>query len=240
MYKDKTVLGIIPARGGSKGLPGKNIRILAGKPLISWTIESALSSGYLDRVIVNTDDKEIAEIAGEAGAEIPFLRPEELAGDKTPMRDVINHTVAFFKSMHVIYDYVALLEPTSPLRKDDDIDNAIKMLIDHESKADSLVSVGEVHLEHPSIMKHIKDGYVHIYERSGARITRRQDLDTVYFPYGVIYLAKALNLIQTGTFYQDRTIPFLIERWQNYEVDDIYDFICIEAVINHVREGVHK
>jgi CMP-N-acetylneuraminic acid synthetase len=89
-------------------------------------------------------------------------------------------------------------------------------------------------------MKHIKDGYVHIYERSGARITGRQDLDTVYFPYGVIYLAKALNLIQTGTFYQDRTIPFLIERWQNYEVDDIYDFICIEAVINHVLEGVHK
>src|SRR3990172_8434607 len=147
MYKGKSVLGIIPARGGSKGLSRKNIRLLAGKPLIAWTIEQANTSKYLDKVIVNTDDQQIADTAKKYGADVPFLRPRELAGDTTPMIDVIFHTLNFFKNSGTAFDYLALLEPTSPLRADHDIDNAIQKLIS-ETDADSLVSVGEVHLEH--------------------------------------------------------------------------------------------
>ena len=117
MFKDRTILGIIPARGGSRGLPGKNVREISGKPLIAWSIESAASSKYLDRVIVTTDDNEIAGIAERSGAEVPFIRPENLAGDKTPMLDVVVHAVDFFKAKEITFDYVALLEPTSPLRK---------------------------------------------------------------------------------------------------------------------------
>jgi len=233
MYKGRTVLGIIPARGGSKGLPGKNIRNLAGKPLIAWTIERALSSRHFDTVIVNTDDRDIADIAEKYGAEVPFMRPEELADDRTPMIDVIRHTVEYYRNINISFDYIALLEPTSPLRKPDDIDQAITQLIDREDEADSLVSVGEVHLEHPSIMKIINEGKLMPYELGAGIVTRRQELDRVYFPYGVIYLTKTEKLVERGTFYTESTIPYFIERWQNYEVDDIYDFVCIEAVLNH-------
>jgi len=239
MYNGRTVLGVIPARGGSKGLPGKNIRELAGKPLIAWTIERALSSRYLDTFIVNTDDRNIADIAEKYGAEVPFLRPQELAIDTTAMIDVIRHTVGYYRNINMFFDYIALLEPTSPLRKGDDIDLAIKQLIDREDEADSLVSVGEVHLEHPSIMKNIMGGKLTPYERDAGIVTRRQDMDTVYFPYGVIYLTKTEKLLEHGTFYLENTIPYFIERWQSYEVDDIYDFICIEAVMNHERKEVH-
>ena len=140
MYKNKTILGIIPARGGSKGLPGKNILDIAGKPLIVWTIERAINSKYLDRVIVSTDDSEIAEISKKYGAEVPFTRPEELAEDTTPMMDVIFHALDFFKSKNMAFDYIALFEPTSPLRKINDIDNAIKQLIDNEEYSRRLCS----------------------------------------------------------------------------------------------------
>ncbi len=232
MYNNRSVLGIIPARGGSRGLPGKNIREMCGMPLIAWTVEQALSSRYLDRVIVSTDDNEIAEISERYGAEVPFLRPEELAGDCTPMIDVILHAVDFYKNKDMTFDCIALMEPTSPLRRIDDIDRAIEKLIRHEAEADSLVSVGEVSLEHPSIMKRITRGYVKPYEAGTGIITRRQELDRVFFPYGVIYLSKTETLLECRTFYQQRTIPFFIERWQNYEVDDIYDFVCIEAVMS--------
>jgi CMP-N-acetylneuraminic acid synthetase len=240
MYKDRTVLGLIPARGGSKGLPGKNIREMAGKPLIAWTIERALSSRYFDTVIVNTDDSNIADTAQKYGAEVPFLRPEELADDRTAMIDVIRHTVEYYRKINTFFDYIALLEPTSPLRQVDDIDRAIKQLIDNEAAADSLVSVGEVQLEHPSIMKKIKEGRLTPYELDAGIVTRRQELDTVFFPYGVIYLTKTEKLIKHGTFYLENTIPYFIERWQNYEVDDMYDFICIEAVMNHELKEVNK
>lgn len=231
MYNNKSVLGIIPARGGSKGLPRKNILDMAGKPLVAWTVERVLASVCLDKVIVSTDDAEIAGLAVKCGAEIPFMRPVEIAGDKTPIIDVITHAVNFFKEKGIDFDYVALFEPTSPLRKENDIDDAIRLLIEREADADSLVSAGEVHLEHPSIMKAVRDGYIESYETTTGKIHRRQDLKTVYFPYGVIYMSKTGKLLETGTFYQERTIPYFIERWQNYEVDDLYDFICIEAVL---------
>lgn len=235
MYKDNKILGLIPARGGSKGLPRKNIKSLSDKPLIAWTIEQALASKYPDNVVVSTDDKEIAEVSQKFGVEVPFLRPKEIASDTTSIIDVISHVIDFFKNRGVSFDYIALLEPTSPLRKEHDIDEAVKLLIDNEMKADSLVSIGEVHLEHPSIMKEVIKGYVMPYKKASKNIFRRQDLDKVFFPYGVIYMSKVEKLIKTKTFYQEKTIPYFIERWQNYEIDDMYDFVCVEAVLKQKK-----
>jgi CMP-N,N'-diacetyllegionaminic acid synthase len=238
MIHGKTILALIPARGGSKGLPRKNILPLLGKPLIAWTIEKALASQYLDKIIVSTDDEEIGQIAREYGAEVPFVRPAELATDTATTIEVIYHALAFFKERGITFDYLALLEPTSPLRAEGDIDKAIQLLIDHDAEADSLVSVGEVHMEHPSIVKKIDHNYVTPYVPTDKTVTRRQDLSKAYFPYGVIYLSKVTRLKATNTFYQERTIPFFIQRWQNYEVDDIYDLICIEAVLkNQLQKG---
>ncbi|CEO88250.1 acylneuraminate cytidylyltransferase family protein [Syntrophaceticus schinkii] len=126
MYKGKKILGLIPARGGSKGLPGKNIKPLCGKPLIAWAIEQGLASKYLDKVIVSTDDEEIAKVSRSFGAEVPFMRPGELATDAAKTIDVVVHALEFLKQRGGLeFDYLALLEPTSPLRKNGDIDKSI-------------------------------------------------------------------------------------------------------------------
>jgi CMP-N,N'-diacetyllegionaminic acid synthase len=240
MYRDKTTLALIPARGGSKGLPHKNLLPLAGKPLIAWTVEAALVSAHVDRVVVTTDDAEMAETARTAGADVPFLRPAELATDTSPSIDAVQHALDWLRDNEgQTFDYLALLEPTSPLRAQGDIDGAIALLAENDARADGVVSIGEVHVEHPSIVKRIgDDGYLAPYLDEAPGITRRQDLGPAYFPYGVIYLVKVPELIATRSFYQDRTLPLLIERWQNYEIDDLYDLLCVEAVMNHrFKEG---
>lgn len=238
MYKGKTILGLIPARGGSKSLPRKNIRPLLGKPLIVWTIEQALASKYLDRVVVSTDDEEIAEISKKYGAEVPFMRPKELARDDSPTIDAILHALNWFEKKGKSFDYLVLFEPTSPLREKDDIDKGVKKLIDNECRADSLVSVGEIALEHPFISKKINEkGYVKpFYEVKNSRATRRQELSKAYFPYGVLYVCKTSTIKKCKTFYQEKTLPYFIKRWQNYEIDDIYDFIVVEAILKHKQE----
>ena len=231
--KNKKIIAVIPARGGSKGILKKNIKPLSGKPLIAHTIEQALQSKYLDRVIVSTDDEEIARVSRCYKAEVPFFRPAKLAQDDSPTIDTIFHALDWFAERGDFFDIVALLEPTSPLRKDDDIDRALELFCSNFEQADALVSVGGVHLEHPSIMKKIEAGYVKPLGKSST-IYQRQQLTNVYFPYGVIYLSKVDSLREQKTFYQERTIPYLIERWQNYEIDDLDDFFCVEIMLkNH-------
>jgi CMP-N-acetylneuraminic acid synthetase len=239
VYKNKRILALIPARGGSKGLPGKNIKMLVGKPLIAWTIKQALSSKHVDKVMVSTEDNVIAKISAKYGAEVPFIRPRELAHDDSPTIDAILHALDNLQQRGQEFNYLGLLEPTSPLRKPGDIDNGIKKLIDNADKADSLVSVGEIALEHPSISKTINEqGYVEPFYDTKETATRRQNLSKAYFPYGVLYLSKVHALRKHKTFYQRRTLAYLIERWQNYEVDDGCDFICIEALLkSKLAEG---
>lgn len=233
MKNNKKIIAIIPARGGSKGIPKKNIKPLAGKPLIGYTIEQALRSKYFDRVIVSTDDKEIAEVSRKYGAEVPFLRPKEFAKDTSPTSEAILHALDWFEKRGEIFNIIVLLEPTSPLRREDDIDKAIELFLNNFHKADSLTSLGEVHMEHPNIVKKIDNGYVKPFLKTNKKFHQRQQLGKVYFPYGVIYLSKVNNYRAHKTFYQKRTIPYHIERWQNYEIDDIYDFICIEAILKN-------
>lgn len=235
MYKGKRVLAIVPARGGSKGLPGKNIRPLAGKPLIGWTLESAKNSKYLDEIFVSTDSQIIADVAESFGVKVPELRPEELASDTATSASVVLYTIEYFRKQKINFDYILLLEPTSPMRKEDDIDNAIVLACEHPDKA-GVVSLGEVHMEHPSIVKKIsEDSIVEPYVEA-LKVTRRQQLDKAYFPYGVVYLVRTDYFEKNQLFYGKDSLPYIIERWQCYEVDDIYDFTAIEAIFKYQQK----
>jgi CMP-N,N'-diacetyllegionaminic acid synthase len=230
------VLAIIPARGGSKGVPRKNIKDINGKPLLAYTIESAAKSKLLDTFIVSTEDNEIAGVAKKYHAEV-VKRPSELARDDSPTSDAIFQVFDHFKNLGKSFNIVVLLEPTSPLRKDNDIDNALKLFIDNYDKADSLVSLGEVQMENPYIQKLVVDGLVKPLITTDKDFKRRQELPKTYFPYGVIYLSKTDAYIKTKSFYQERTIPYFIERWQNYEIDDMCDYFCIEALMKAKKSG---
>jgi CMP-N,N'-diacetyllegionaminic acid synthase len=237
MYKNKSILAIIPARGGSKGLPRKNIKPLLGKPLIAWTIEQALGSKYIDRVIVSTEDEEIASISKKYGAEIPFIRPKELAQDDTPTIAVIEHVIFELSRLNEKFNIVVLLEPTSPIRKNSDIDNAIEKFVDNYDIYDTLTTLGKIHLENPLIVKKIENNLVRPFMEENVKIFRRQDYPEVYFPYGVAYLAKTDCLLKNKSFYTDKTGYLMIERYQCYEIDDIYDFIAVESIMKYLLEG---
>ncbi|MDD1653163.1 MAG: acylneuraminate cytidylyltransferase family protein [Methanomicrobiales archaeon] len=232
---DRRILAFIPARGGSKGLARKNVLPLHGKPLIAWTVGQARGSSLIDEIMVSTDDPEIAGIAEQMGVPVPFLRPPELARDDSPVSDAVFHALDWLEGKGRRFDLIVLLEPTSPLRKRHDIDDAIRLFLAHEEEADSLVSVGEIHLENPHIAKNVENGFVKPFLPSGNLKYHRQQLNTVYFPYGVVYMSKVGAFRKTRTFYQERTLAYPIERWQNYEVDDRYDLICISAVMEAMK-----
>jgi CMP-N,N'-diacetyllegionaminic acid synthase len=233
MIGDKKVLALIPARGGSKGLPGKNIRPLCGKPLITWSIEKAKLSKYLDMVLVTTDSLEIAEIAKAAGAHVPFLRPAEFATDHSSTYDALRHALDFLREHEGrTFDYVVLVEPTSPLREDGDIDHMLVQLVGNATDFDSIISVGEVD-EHPSIVKRLNGPRLEPFCPDLPQTTRRQDNEPAYFPYGVAYIAKTEVLLAENTFYTRRCTYFKIKRYQNYEIDDVYGFLSVESIMKH-------
>ena len=232
MINKKKVIAIIPARGGSKGLKNKNIKSLCEKPLIGWTIEKAKLSKYIDTIIVSTDDSKIADIARDFGAEAPFLRPKKISTDTSPTFDAVMHAISFYENKNMNFDYIVLLEPTSPLREDTDIDNMLKKLEDKSKNFDSIISVGEIG-EHPSIVKKIINEKIKPFEKSIKQTSRRQDNIPAYFPYGVAYIVKTKKFYEEKTFYTKRCTYYEIKRYQNYEIDDIYDFLSIENIMKY-------
>jgi len=234
MIGDKSVIAIIPARAGSKGLPGKNVRPLCGKPLVAWSIESALKSRYVDEVLVSTDGDEIAQIAAQFGAKVPFRRPTGLATDTSTTLSAVEHALDYY-SRHLgrQFDLLVLLEPTSPLREDTDIDNMLEHLVASWDRFDAIVSIGEVR-EHPSIMKRLRGEEIEPYCHELTRTTRRQDNPPAYFPYGVAYIVKVATLLEEKTFYARRCTYHIVNRYQGYEIDDLHDLLCVEAVMKHV------
>lgn len=233
MYKGKSVIALIPARGGSKGLPGKNILPLCGRPLIGWTILRALESKLVDCVCVTTDSEEIAAVSRQAGADVPFLRPADLASDKAPTILAVDHALTFYeKKKGQAFDYLILLEPTSPLRHPGDIDAMLARLIDSAADFDSIISIGEIG-EHPSIVKRKAGDRLVPYCPELTQTTRRQDNEPAYFPYGVGYAVRTDVLRRERTFYTERGTYYEIRRYQNYEIDDLQDFLCVEAVMKN-------
>ncbi len=230
MFKPR-VLALIPARGGSKGLPGKNLRLLAGKPLLAWSVEQGLATPEVARVVVSTDDPKVADVARASGADVPFLRPAEISGDDSPTSAAVLHALDFLSAQGDEFDAVLLLEPTSPLRAHGDLSGAIRVLSEGWDRADSVVSVGPIHTESPFVAKTINSAGFVVPLLPPSGVSRRQDLPTAYFPYGVAYLTKVSAFRAIPTFYQEATLPFFIERWQNFEIDDAIDFACVEAVM---------
>lgn len=234
MIGGKRILAFIPARGGSKGLPGKNIAPLRGRPLVAWTIGQALSCPGFDDVVVSTDDPRIAEVATEAGAQVPFLRPAELARDSSPVVDAVSHCLDFLSSRGKTYDVVALLEVTSPLRRPGELQQALQTLVDAWDGIDGVVSLGRIQLESPFLARTVEQGRIsNLLEPTGYQ---RQQLPATYFPYGVIYATKTQALLRERTFHVARAAPHFIERWQNYEIDDDCDFACVQAIAASRKE----
>lgn len=225
------ILAVILARGGSKGLPRKNIKLLAGKPLIAWTIEAALQSHMLSRVVVSTDDPEIAHVAREFGAEVPFMRPPELAQDTTPGMDSILHAMNWLRD-HDNYsaDLLMSLQPTSPLRTVDDINSAIQVVLANDGEA--IVSVTDV-THHPYWMKRIdKNGCLHEFI-PGMTAARRQELPPVYALNGAIYLARGELLLTRRTWYGDQTYAYVMPPERSIDVDTPWDFHVADLILTH-------
>ncbi len=232
MIGGKSVIAIIPARAGSKGLPGKNVRMLCGKPLVAWSIDAARASAYLDEVVVSTDGDEIAAVAAAFGAPVPFRRPAELATDTAGTLPVVEHALEHYRARGRQFDAVVLLEPTSPLREPGDIDRMLERLLEGWERFDAIVSLGEVR-EHPSIMKRLRDAEIEPYCAELRQTTRRQDNPPAYFPYGVAYIVKTAALLDEKTFYTRRCTYYLLKPFQNYEIDGLHDFLCVEAIMKH-------
>ena len=185
MIDNKKVLAIIPARGGSKGIPKKNIKAVSGKPMINYTIEAAKGCQYIDKVIVSTDDEEIAEVSMKAGAIVPFLRPDELATDEAKTIDVVMHAIEFYERKAERYDIIVLLQPTSPLRNSEDIQKALEYYIRKGEK--SLVSVSEV-TENPVLMRQFGENTELTKLVDEDSTVRRQYMKKYYKVNGAIYI----------------------------------------------------
>lgn len=229
VINNKSILAIIPARGGSKGIPRKNIKPLNGKPLIGYTIEEALKSKYIDRIIVSTEDSEIAELSRRCGAEVPFLRPKELAEDSTPGMDPILHCIDWLE-VNDNYQpaYIVCLQCTSPFRKSYQVDDAIEILVNNNG--DSIVSVCESEVS-PYWMKKIKDGKICSFLDNIDFIPRRQELPIVYRLNGGIYIAKTDLLKEQKSWYTKDTIPYIMDKISSVDIDDILDFKFAEFLI---------
>jgi CMP-N,N'-diacetyllegionaminic acid synthase len=186
--------------------------------------------------MLTTDCLEIAEIARDFGAAVPFLRPESLATDEASSYDVVCHALAYYRANEGLeFAYTVLMEPTSPLREDDDIDRMLETLHGRADQFDSIISVGEV-AQHPSMMKRLVGNSMRPFCPDLLQTTRRQDNDPAYFPFGVAYISKTRSLLEENTFYTQRCLAYPIKRYQNYEIDDLYDLLCVEIVMKHEWE----
>ena len=227
-----TVAALVTARGGSKGIPRKNVVAVAGKPLIAWTIEAALGSSVLDRVVVSTDDEEIARVSKEWGAEVPFYRPAELSRDDSPSIAAVNHAIRWLEeNQNYRPDALLLLQPTSPLRTAEDIRNAVQLLFERNAKA--VVSVYQPHT-HPYWFKKItQDGYLANFLEGAVEHVRRQDLPPVYALNGSIFLARREILLHEETFCPAQTCAYIMPEERSLDIDSPADLRLANFLLTH-------
>jgi len=226
-------LALIPARGGSKELPKKNIINAAGKPLIAWSIEAALHSRFVTRVFVSSDDIEILELSKAHGAET-IQRPHELALDSTPSEPVILHTINWIEAKGEQYNYLILLQPTSPARSADDIDQAVRKLIDND--ASSLISVYEPNHSPLKALKLNEKGSLVGITDDYAQFTRRQEIPKTYMPNGAIYIVNITEFKKHNSLLTDNCIPFIMPIEKSIDIDSPQDLLDFAKLIEMHRE----
>lgn len=232
MINGKRIIAIVPARQGSKGLAKKNIIDFLGKPLLVWSIEAARKSKYVDKLIVSTDSTDIAIVGEKNGAEIPFIRPSFLSEDNSTSVDVIYHAIEFMREkLGENFDFVALLEPTSPLRTSEDLDLAFEKLVGSPN-ARSLVSVGESDSQHKTLQFNITESdFISLESANNGFVhTRRQDLEKSYFLDGSIYISYTHTLFKLKSFVHGQTLTLSLPKWKNIEIDDEYDYAMALAL----------
>jgi CMP-N,N'-diacetyllegionaminic acid synthase len=229
------IVALIPARGGSKSIPRKNVKLLAGRPLISWTIESALASRHLSQVIVSTDDQEIADVSRKYGAQVPFLRPAGLAKDDSSSLSVALHLIEWFRSSEMAApQYILLLQPTSPFRTVEDIDSVISIA---QSTNAAVVSVRAVE-SHPFLCKQLnKNGALEDFVSTDIGYLRRQDLPEVYSLNGAIYLNQCTSLVQDQTFVPSGSLPYIMPAERSLDVDTPWDWHIAELILRDRHEN---
>ncbi len=236
MIDGKRVLALVPARGGSKGLLGKNLRPLLGKPLVGWSVEQGRACLEVDDVVVSTDDAAIAEAARIFGAEVPFLRPLELATDTATTMDAVHHALDSLETAGRSYDILVLLEPTSPLREPTDISGALAKLIAIPD-AESVVGVARVEGMHPSFMYRLNGDWLQPYGGEQPTGLRRQELEPLYFLEGSVYVSYVAALRARHGFYHERAVPWMMPRYKSLEIDELSDFIAAEALLAARMDG---
>ena len=232
MYNERSILAIIPARGGSKGVPDKNIRELGGYPLLTYTIGAAKKSKYIDAVVMTTDSEKIARVAESHGAEVPFYRPEHLAADTSRTIDALVHAVDWLNEHGRRYDVVVLLQPTSPLRTESEIDEAIETFFGHNELG--LASVAEV-IENPVLTRRL-DNYGILHPILPVCSTaRRQDMPKFYHVDGAIYINKSEDLT-ADTSLNDNPIAYVMPRMRAVDIDSLEDFYLAERYLEELRK----
>lgn len=232
----KNILGVITARGGSKGIPGKNIKLLGGKPLIVYTIESAKKSKLITHLIVSTDDEKIADVCRQYGADVPFMRPKELAQDITPHLPVIQHAIKFMEEKSgIVFGYVVIFQPTSPFRTADDIDSTIQKLID--TGADSAVSLVEFEKGmHPVKAKKLEGDRVLAYCMEEVEGIRRQDIPTAYRRNGAVYAMKRDLLLKDNRLYGDFVAGYVVPKERSIDIDESFDWLRAEHMLKNLKK----
>ena len=232
------ILGLIPARGGSKGIPGKNIKMLAGKPLIVYSIEVALSCELLSEVLVSTDDETIAQVSRKAGASVPFLRPAELATDQSPTIDTVVHALKYFEAQGQRFDAVCLLQPTSPFRNVTDLQQAIAHF--QAEDADSLISVRAVphhYNPHWVFEKETDSSFLKIATGEKEIIPRRQELPKAYHRDGAIYISKSEIVLTNRSLYGQKITYYLMTDQPNINIDHQSDWEAAESAMHNFKSN---
>jgi CMP-N-acetylneuraminic acid synthetase len=222
------IISIIPARGGSKGLPKKNILPLGNKPLIAWSIEASLKSKFINKTIVSSDSDEILEIANSYGADI-IKRPAHLALDTTPSEPVIENVLKNIENLED-YDYLVLLQPTSPLRDEIDIDSSFELLF--EKQATALISVKEIDNKILKAFKNNSNGYLEGIANNNYPFMRRQDLPKVFMPNGAIYIVKINEFLENKKLFTSKTISYLMSEEKSLDIDTQEDLIKAKEYLN--------
>jgi CMP-N-acetylneuraminic acid synthetase len=234
----KNILGVITARGGSKGIPGKNVKELGEKPLIAYTIEVAKVSKLISHLIVSTDDEKIANVCRDYGADVPFIRPAELATDTAAHVEVMQHAVNFMENkLGLKFDYIVILQPTSPFRKVEDIDDTLKKIINNP-RADSAVSLVEIENNHPIKIKKLEGDRVIPYCME-ENIFRRQDLPVAYKRSGAVYIMTRELLMRENKIFGDYIIGHIIPSERSIDIDNEFDWLRAEYMLKKIIKKTH-
>jgi len=233
--RETKVLAVVPARAGSKGLPGKNIKVLCGKPLLAWSIESALGCSKIDDVMVSTDSPEYAEIAKQHGAIVPYLRSKDLSTDTSSSVDVVLDALEQMQSIGKVYDVVVLLEPTSPIRQNEDLCKSIDMV--SSGTASAVVSIARCKSSHPAFLcsKNDSDTLSPYLNKSPTDI-RRQDVDELFYLDGSFYVSAIEKIKSERTFYHIETKGIEVSEAGSWEIDSEIDFLVVQSIMEALRK----